>query len=105
MKERLFEAHFTEGLNIEKQEVLVQLATEVGLLAEEAKEALQTDRYATAVRQDLQEARQIGIRGVPFFLFDRKYAVSGAQGVEAFTEILEKSYQEWKDNKPETTNN
>ncbi|WP_099367679.1 DsbA family oxidoreductase [Sphingobacterium sp. 1.A.4] len=105
MKERLFEAHFTEGLNIEKLEVLVQLATEVGLLAEETKEALQTDRYATAVRQDLHEARQIGIRGVPFFLFDRKYAVSGAQGVEAFTEVLEKSYQEWKDNKPEITNN
>ncbi|GAA4144025.1 DsbA family oxidoreductase [Sphingobacterium kyonggiense] len=103
MKERLFQAHFEQGKNIEDQAVLVQLAEEVGLNPEEAREALKTDRYATAVRRDLQEAKQIGIRGVPFFLFDRKYAVSGAQGADAFQEVITKSYEEWKANKPDIT--
>lgn len=101
--ERLFVAHFVQGLNIEDLSVLVQLATELGLPADETKEALNSDRYARAVRQDIQEAAQLGIRGVPFFLFDRKYALSGAQGTEAFEEVLTKSFEEWKANKPEIT--
>lgn len=96
MKERLFEAHFVEGKNIEDVNTLVDLAVSVGFDASQAREALSDERYAYEVKQDLQEARQIGIRGVPFFLFDRKYAVSGAQPTAAFVEVLEKSFGEWK---------
>ncbi|WP_313190989.1 DsbA family oxidoreductase [Sphingobacterium sp.] len=100
MKERLFQAHFSGGLNIEKDEELVSLAEEIGLDKKQAEEALNSDQYAYEVKQDLAEAQQIGIRGVPFFLIDRKYAVSGAQPVDVFTEVLEKSFSEWKEKNP-----
>ncbi|MGM1430486.1 DsbA family oxidoreductase [Sphingobacterium lactis] len=103
MKGRLFKAHFEEGLNIEDESVLVTLATEVGLDAAGTKEALSSDTYAYEVKQDLNEAKQIGIRGVPFFLFNRKYAVSGAQPTDAFVEVLEKSFSEWRESNPKIT--
>jgi predicted DsbA family dithiol-disulfide isomerase len=53
------------------------------------------------VRQDIQEARAIGVTGVPFFVFNRKYAVSGAQPPQAFLQTLEKAYAEWREANPE----
>lgn len=93
-KERLFRAYYTEGQDLNDLDTLVQLGTEVGLDAKETRAALQAGTYATAVRSDEQQAQQIGVRGVPFFVFDDKYAVSGAQPTELFSEVLDKVWAE-----------
>ena len=95
-EERLFFAYFTEGKNFGHAETLVELGKDIGLTEAEVKTALTDDAYAYKVRQDIQEAQQLGVRGVPFFVFDRKYAVSGAQPPQAFLETLEKSFSEWR---------
>ncbi len=100
MKERLFKAYFTEGKNIDNAETLLSLATEIGLNAVEVKTVLESDKYADAVQFDVQESQQLGVRGVPFFVFDRKYAISGAQESSAFLETLQKSFSEWRDANP-----
>ena len=100
MKARLFKAYFTEGKNIDDAETLIALATEIGLNADEAKSVLESDKYASDVNDDINESQQLGVRGVPFFVFDRKYAVSGAQQTEAFLETLEKSFAEWRKANP-----
>lgn len=89
MEERLFKAYFTEGQNIDDTEVLVNLGSECGLDKAEILDMLQSTRFEKEVEQDILEASQIGVRGVPFFVFDRKYAVSGAQPVEAFLQTLQ----------------
>lgn len=91
MEERLFEAYFTEGKNVDDIPTLINLATEAGLTLDGIKEALENESYANKVRTDIAEAQQIGVRGVPFFVFDRKYAVSGAQDPSVFLETLEKA--------------
>ncbi|MGB0916124.1 MAG: DsbA family oxidoreductase [Flavobacteriales bacterium] len=100
MKERLFKAFFTEGKNIDDNVTLTALAKEIGLDPEEVKAILESDRYSDAVRADIQESQQLGVRGVPFFVFDRKYAVSGAQAPAGFLETLEKSFSEWRKANP-----
>lgn len=97
MEERLFKAYFSEGALISEHETLVVLATQIGLQENEVRNVLQSNQYATEVRQDQQEAQRVGARGVPFFCIDRKYAVSGAQSPEVFLGALEKSFAEWKD--------
>jgi predicted DsbA family dithiol-disulfide isomerase len=94
MKERLFRAYYTEGANIGDIDSLVRLATEVGLDADEARTTLETDAYKNDVAEDLDVARQIGARGVPFFVFNEKYAVSGAQPTEVFSEVLGRVWEE-----------
>lgn len=98
VEELLFKLHFTEGGNIDDIEVLARIAEQVGLSGEAFKAAVRDRKYEDAVRQDIYEAQQIGVRGVPFFVFDRKYAVSGAQAVEVFRNTVEKAYDEWKRN-------
>jgi predicted DsbA family dithiol-disulfide isomerase len=93
-KERILYAYFTEGLNIDDAATLTQLGTELGLPEAEVAQLFQTDAYAQDVRHDEYQARQIGVRGVPFFVFDDKYAVSGAQPKEVFLEVLEKVWEE-----------
>ena len=97
MKERLQRAYFTEGLSFSDPDTLVQLGVEVGLDADEIRKALDSDAYSTDVRADIRRARTIGIQGVPFFLFDEKYAVSGAQPAELFLTALERT---WADSHP-----
>ena len=87
-KERLLAAYFTEGADLSKPEVLAELLAEVGLSPEAVRAMLDSDAHADAVRADEQMARQLGIQGVPFFVFNRQYTVSGAQPVEAFQRIL-----------------
>lgn len=99
-EERLFHAYFTEGKNVGNAEVLIALGNDIGLTEAEVKAALTEDAYAYKVKQDIQEAQQLGVRGVPFFVFDRKYAVSGAQPPAAFLETLEKSFSEWRKEHP-----
>ncbi|MFY0255757.1 DsbA family oxidoreductase [Chitinophaga sp. 30R24] len=99
-EERLFIAYFTEGKDVSNQETLLELGVELGLDRAEVSAALASGEYATAVNQDGHEAEQLGIRGVPFFVLDRKYGVSGAQPVEAFTQALSQAFAEWKQSQP-----
>jgi predicted DsbA family dithiol-disulfide isomerase len=90
-EERIFSAYFTEGVNVAEHAELVRLGTEIGLDAEEARAVLDSGAFSAEVAADIREAQQIGVRGVPFFVFDRKYAVSGAQPAEAFFQTLVKA--------------
>ena len=96
-------AYYLEGQNIGDLDTLVKLGTEVGLDAAESRAALLAGTYAEAVRLDEYQAQQIGVRGVPFFVFEDKYAVSGAQPSELFGEVLAKVYDEFKPAKPALT--
>ncbi len=94
MEERLFSAYFTEGKNIADHHTLALIAGETGLDTEECLEILKSGRYADLVELDAYEASQLGIRAVPFFVFDRKYGISGAQAAEVFERTLEQSRAE-----------
>lgn len=94
MKERLMRAYFTEGKAIGDPETLVALAEETGLDAEEARTALASDTYAAEVRADEHEAQALGITGVPFFVIDEKYGISGAQSDKVFQQALEQVWAE-----------
>ena len=99
-KERLMRAYFTEGVLPSDQEALVELAVEVGLNADRALAALADEATAEAVRADERAAREIGVRGVPFFVFDGAMAVSGAQPPEALLEVLERAHHGASDPEP-----
>lgn len=103
VKERLFQAHFTAGKDINNREVLIAIGTEAGLMADEIVAMLDSNRFADEVAHDIREARDIGVRGVPFFVFNRKYAVSGAQPPEVLLQTLEKSFAEWRAEHPKVT--
>ncbi|MDC8100292.1 MULTISPECIES: DsbA family oxidoreductase [Chryseobacterium] len=94
MEEALFIAHFIDGKNVGDTEVLVSLAESLDLDKEEARQAVTTDQWNNEVNQDILEARNNGVSGVPFFVLNGKYAVSGAQPVEAFEEALQQTYKE-----------
>ena len=94
VKERFLRGYMSEGEPIGEPETLVRLAAEVGLDAEDVRATLATDAYAHEVRADEKEARENGITGVPFFVFDRRYAVSGAQPVEVFVRALTQVWNE-----------
>jgi predicted DsbA family dithiol-disulfide isomerase len=95
-EESLFKAYFTEGKNIADRDTLVQLGTAIGLDAAGVQQALDENAYAQEVQQDIAEAETLGIRGVPFFVIDRKYAVSGAQSAEVFEQALDQAFTAWK---------
>lgn len=88
MEERLMSAYFTEGKHVGRIDDLVELAAEVGLDAEDARAALESAQYLSAVRQDQEQARAYGIQGVPFFVIDGQYGISGAQPSAAFENVL-----------------
>ncbi|WEK60024.1 MAG: DsbA family oxidoreductase [Candidatus Microbacterium colombiense] len=88
MEERLMSAYFTEGKHVGRIDDLVELAAEVGLDADRAREALESSRHLPDVRQDQDQARAYGIQGVPFFVIDGQYGISGAQPPAAFENVL-----------------
>jgi len=90
--ERLYRAHFTEQQSVFAPESLAALAAEVGLDAEEAAGMMRGDMYTDAVATDLREARGHGIGGVPYYLFDGRHGVSGAQPTESFSEALTRAW-------------
>jgi predicted DsbA family dithiol-disulfide isomerase len=94
MKERLMHAYFTENLPLGDTDTLVGLAHEVGLDPAEVRRVLESDTYADEVRDDLRRASLLGIRGVPFFVLDEAFGVSGAQPVEIFLQALEQAWAE-----------
>ncbi|MDZ7659131.1 DsbA family oxidoreductase [Fodinibius sp.] len=92
MEEALFKAYFTDGKNIADHQTLIALAESIGIDPTEAKSILESEKYANAVNHDIQLAQNINITGVPFFLFDRKFAVSGARETEVFLKALKQSW-------------
>jgi predicted DsbA family dithiol-disulfide isomerase len=97
VKERFFRAYFEEAEPIADHDTLARLAAEAGVDQDEARAVLASDRYAEAVRADERQARAYGVTGVPFFVVDRKYGVSGAQPAEALLEVLDTA---WADAHP-----
>src|SRR5690606_37752942 len=93
-EERLFKAYFTEGLNLADDEVLDQLAGEIGLDGQVVQGIFEDQRHAYEMRQDNQGSRIIGVPGIPFFVFDGKYAISGAQTTELIVDTLHQANQE-----------
>ena len=96
LEELLFKAYLTEGKNINDNNTLKELGVSVGLNEHDIDEVLNSDVYGNDVKQDIQNANSIGVQGVPFFVFDNKYAVSGAQPATAFLETLQKAWEEGK---------
>ena len=106
MKERLLKAYFTEGLNVDDQETLVMLGSDVGLDPNKVQNLFNSDQFDEAVAYDIYESRQIGVQGVPFFVLDRKFGISGAQADEVFDQTLEKAWNEFsKENEIEILQN
>jgi predicted DsbA family dithiol-disulfide isomerase len=93
-EEALFKAYFTQGRNIDDNATLFQLGESIGLDPVSVNRVLQSDDFGDEVKRDILEARQLGVRGVPFFLVNGKYAVSGAQPTEVFLQTLEKAARE-----------
>jgi predicted DsbA family dithiol-disulfide isomerase len=102
-EEKLFHAYFTEGRDFGDHATLIAIGKELGLGESEVRNALTSEEFAAKVEKDIEEAGEIGIRGVPFFVFDRKYAVSGAQPPEYFLQALKRSFGEWKENYPQSS--
>lgn len=96
LEELLFKAYLTEGKNINDFSTLTQLGIEVGLEKEEIKQVLHSDAYAKEVSQDQEEAYTIGVEGVPFFVFDDNYDISGAESTAVFLKTLERAWEEGK---------
>lgn len=94
VKEALFKAHFTDAKDIASEEVLKGVAAESGLNAEEAWQYIMENKADDLIANDIKMAQEIGVRGVPFFVIDRKYAISGAQAVNSFKEAITKAYDE-----------
>ncbi|AJT42570.1 DsbA family oxidoreductase [Psychromicrobium lacuslunae] len=92
-KERLLKLHFEEGGDIGKLETLIEVAAELELDVAAAREALTGREFEDAVDQDIAEAHTLGIQGVPFFVIDRKYGVSGAQSSAVFSQTLAEAWR------------
>ncbi|WP_290803388.1 DsbA family protein [Flavobacterium sp.] len=94
LKEQLLKAYFTDGKDVNDLNTLSELGQAVGLSKEAIENVLHSDAFSEAVEKDIAIAQQIGIQGVPFFVFDNKYAISGAQAEETFLQALEKTWEE-----------
>lgn len=90
VSEKLFAAYFTEGRHIGKKATLLAIAEEAGIASDKARAMLDSNDFADAVRQDEEEAQLFGLTGVPAFVLNRKYLISGAQPTEIFTQALQK---------------
>ncbi len=94
MKEALFSAYFVEGKLIGKNDVLTDIATNVGLEEDRVLEILKENIFSSNVMKDVERAHRLGIQGVPFFYINEKYGLSGAQPIETFVEVLSKIAKE-----------
>lgn len=91
VKEALLSAHFEHGIDIGSLDALVALGTQAGLDERAIRDALADERYLPAVHGDIAQAQEIGVSGVPFFVFDMRLGLSGAQPAEVFTQALEQA--------------
>lgn len=93
-EEELMSGHFEKGRDIGDLDYLAEVAQSVGIDAAETRRILSTDEYTAEVKADIAEAQALGANGVPLFVIDRKYAISGAQPPEAFARALETAWDE-----------
>ncbi|MGN6571705.1 MAG: DsbA family oxidoreductase [Pseudolabrys sp.] len=89
MKQRLMDLYFTEGADLSNEAVLVQAAADVGLDPEDVRAALDSDKDIAEIEQEVNAAKEAGIQGVPCFILDGKYAISGAQEPEALAQAIQ----------------
>lgn len=94
MSERLLQAYFLDGEAIGKNDVLLKFVEEIGLDITEATDVLNGNQFNDNVEKDIFEAQQLGVRGVPFFVVDNKYGISGAQEQALFEQTIEKAASE-----------
>jgi predicted DsbA family dithiol-disulfide isomerase len=87
----IYQAYFGEAADVFDPDVLAKLAEGAGLDPEDVHQVLESDDYTADVRQDEEQARQLGINGVPFFVLDGRLGVSGAQSIDVFTEALRRA--------------
>jgi predicted DsbA family dithiol-disulfide isomerase len=99
-EESLFKAYFTDGKNIDDHATLRSIGASIGLEKTEVEEMLASGAFANHVRSDEAQAHRIGVNGVPFFVFNDRYAVSGAQPSNIFFDTLQKSWKEFEIEKP-----
>ena len=99
-EERLFKAYFTEGKDISDHLTLIVLGDEIGLDGKRIKQMLDNEEFADEVRYEERQAQELGINGVPFFLFNDKYAISGAQPPKVFLDALNRSWKDYESSKP-----
>ena len=99
-EEALFRAYFTEGRDTADYATLLELGTSIGLNPTDVEQLLHSDQFGEAVDRDIYEARQVGVQGVPFFVLNRKWAISGAQPSETFLNALETAWPEWEKAQP-----
>jgi predicted DsbA family dithiol-disulfide isomerase len=104
-KESLLAAFFVEGKNIEDTDSLINIGLSIGLNKTDLINLFNSEAFTNDVEIDIYDAQQIGVQGVPFFVFDRKYAVSGAQPVEVFLKTLQRSASEAKELKTDAEQN
>jgi len=97
LKEELLAAYFLRAENVADHDLLRRTAEKVGLDTGEVDEVLESDRHSDDVERDIREAAALGATGVPFFVIDRKYGISGAQPAEVFGQVLERA---WEDSHP-----
>jgi predicted DsbA family dithiol-disulfide isomerase len=95
-EERLFKAYFTEGKDINNTDTLQQIGMELGLSAVTVGEMLNSSAFATEVHADVQRAAELGINGVPFFVLNNKYGISGAQPASLFSDALQQAWVEYE---------
>ena len=88
IQERFLSAQLEQGEVLDDVETLVRLGAEVGVPADAVRQVLASDAYAAEVQADIDEARALGINGVPFFVIDRRYGISGAQSSDLFLQAL-----------------
>lgn len=93
-EELLFSGHFEHGKDIGSSDYLTELGAQLELPENQVAELFTSDVFADDVRSDITEARSIGVSGVPFFVFERTYGLSGAQPSETFTKVLAQAWQE-----------
>ena len=104
LEEQLFLAYFTEGKNTADHNILTEIGVGIGLDEQEIKTMLNSNEFSPEVNKDILEAQMVGARGVPFFVFDRKYAVSGAQDPATFEQVLTTVWEESEPKKVVWTN-
>lgn len=94
-EEVFFKAYFTNGKDLGNDSDLLELGQEIGLSEDDVNKALIQDEYLKYAKEDITEAAELGVDSVPFFVFNRKYAVKGAQPVHHFLDALKQSYQDF----------
>lgn len=94
LKEALLAAYFTQTRNVADHATLLEIAAGVGMDPQRVQEVLDGDEFTAEVEDDIAQAAALGANGVPFYVVDRKYGVSGAQAPETFTQVLQRAWSE-----------